>query len=203
MVNSIIKPVFIALSFIFISAIARGAVEKREYDITVAGINIGEMTATRETDNDNFTHYSIRSRVSFWFFVRINVEYSVISVYRDNHLITSTVTTNSNRGNFNSTIQWKEDHYQVNVNGYKYSNDVAIRDTIAYNSARMYFEHPALNSSVLADNYGLMVSTENIQENVYGVSVQGNRNKFYFAKGKVIRAVMHHPIKNFEVTLKH
>ena len=196
------KPVFIAFSFILLSGIVRGAVEKREYDITVAGINIGEMVATRETRDDNLTYYSLKSKVSFWFFIRVNVEYSVASVYHKNHLISSTVNTTSNRGNFISTIQWDKDHYNVHVEGYKYKNEVAIGDTIVYNSARMYFEYPTVNSAVLADNYGLMVSTENLQKDVYAVTVEGNRNRFFFHRGKVIRAVMHHPIKNFEVTYK-
>lgn len=115
MTNFLFKPVFLALSFILLSGIVGGAVEKREYDITVAGINIGEMVATRETHDDDLTYYSLKRKVSFWFFIRVNVEYSVISVYHKNHLISSTVNTNSNRGNFISTIHWNTDHYNVHV----------------------------------------------------------------------------------------
>lgn len=202
MKNIVVKPAIIALSFILLGNIVNGAVEKREYDITVAGITIGEMTATHETSGNDLTYYSLISKVSFWFFVRINVEYSVTSIYRKDHLIASAVTTNSNRGNFKSTILWANDHYNVHVEGYKYTNDEDIVDSIRYNSARMYFEHPTPNASVLADNYGVVVPAENIRANVYGVSVKGNRNQFFFDGGKVIRAIMHHPIKNFEVTLK-
>ena len=99
-------------------------------------------------------------------------------------------------------MQWSEDHYNVKVDGYKYKNEVSIKDTIEYNSARLYFEYPPGISTVLADNYGIMVPAENIQENVYSVNVQGNTNKFFFKRGKIIRAIMHHPIKNFEVKLK-
>lgn len=200
----VFKPLLVALSFILLSMAAKGAIEKREYVITVAGFDIGEMVATCETNDYDLTRkYTLRSTVSFWLFVRIHVEYSVTSEYVASHLITSTVITKSNKGDFKSTIRWSQDHYKVHVDGYKYKNDVSIGDTIQYNSARMYFElpmHP--NRNILADNYGVMVQTENLQENVYGVTVEGNRNKFFFRGGKVVRAVMHHPIKNFEVTLK-
>jgi len=201
MKNCLVKPLGITLCLILLMGTMYASVEKREYDITAAGIRIGVMTATRET-KDNLTWYSLHSKVSFWFFVRVNVEYSVTSVYQNKQLIASTVITQSSRGNFKSTIQWKEDHYKVQVEGYKYKNDVSIKDTIQYNSARLYFEYPPGISTILADNYGIMVPAENIQENVYSVNVQGNKNKFFFRKGKIIRAVMHHPIKNFEVKLK-
>ena len=200
--NSLLKTIIFSLSFILVNGNAIGAIEKREYDISVAGFNIGEMIATREAYDVDFTRYTISSRVSFWFFVRINVKYTVTSVYKKDHLLTSHVTTNSNKGNFSSTIQWSADHYKVKVDGYKYKNDVSISDTITNNSARMYFENPGLNGNVLADNYGLLVGTENPEPDVYGVIVQGNRNRFFFSRGKVVRAIMHHPIKNFEVTLK-
>lgn len=199
--NFLAKRLFISLCAIFFTTTILAAVEKREYDITAAGIRIGVMTATRET-KDNLTWYSLHSKVSFWFFIRVNVEYSVTSAYQNNQLITSTVITRSNRGNYKSTVQWSGDHYNVQVEGYKYKNVVSIKDTIKNNSARLYFEYPAGISVILADNYGIMVPAENIEENVYSVNVQGNKNKFFFRKGKIFRAIMHHPIKNFEVKLK-
>jgi hypothetical protein len=193
--------VFICLFFTSLSIVSYGEVEKRTYDITAAGIRIGEMVATRET-KDNVTFYSLHSKVSFWFFVRVQVDYAVTSMYKGNHLISSTVITNSSKGNFKSTVQWSEDHYDVKVNGYKYTNNTSIKDSIEYNSARFYFEYPPGISTILADNYGIMVPADNIENNVYTVNVQGDKNRFFFKGGKIIRAIMHHPIKNFEVKLK-
>lgn len=187
--------------FILLTIISYGDIEKRTYDITAAGIRIGEMIATRET-KDNYTFYSLHSKVSFWFFVRVQVDYSVTSKYKNNHLISSTVITNSNKGNFKSTVQWNEDHYNVKVDGYKYTNIAPIKDSIQYNSARFYFEYPSGISTILADNYGIMVPADKIENDVYSVNVQGNKNRFFFKGGKIIRAIMHHPIKNFEVKLK-
>lgn len=201
MQNYPLKALFFAAFLFFSTNVINGAIEKREYDITAAGIRIGEMTATREKI-DNQTWYTLRSEVSFWFFVRINVLYTVKSLYRDNQLITSSVETHTNKGNFTSTVTWNNDHYKVRVDGYKYKNDVPIKDPIRYNSARLYFEYPQAISTVLADNLGIMVPAENVEQDVYTVTVQGKKNKFYFRKGKIVRGVMHHPIKNFEVSLK-
>lgn len=201
MQNYPLKALFVTTFLFFLVHSVNGAIEKREYDITAAGIRIGVMTATRE-NIDNQTWYTLHSEVSFWFFVKVKVVYSVKSLYKNNQLITSTVVTHSNKGDFTSTVTWRNDHYDVRVEGYKYKNEVSINEPISYNSARLYFEYPHSISSVLADNYGLMVPAENIQKDIYTVTVQGNTNKFYFKSGKIIRAVMHHPIKNFEVKLK-
>ena len=201
MQNYQLKVLFFTALMSFSAIMGHSAIEKREYDITAAGIRIGGMTATRENVN-NQTWYTLHSEVSFWFFVRVRVVYSVKSLYQNNQLIASTVETHSNKGNFISTVTWSKDHYKVQVDGYKYKNAVPIAEPIRYNSARLYFEYPQSISTVLADNYGLMVPAENIQKDVYAVTVQGNKNKFYFKSGKIIRAVMHHPIKNFEVKLK-
>ena len=201
MQNYPLKALFATTFLFFLAQSGYAAIEKREYDITAAGIRIGEMTATRE-NIDNQTWYTLHSEVSFWFFVRVKVVYSVKSLYQNNQLMTSTVVTHSNKGDFISTVTWQKDHYDVRVEGYKYKNNVSIKEPIKNNSARLYFEYPQSISSLLADNYGLMVPAENIQKDVCMVTVQGNSNKFYFKSGRIVRAVMHHPIKNFEVKLK-
>jgi len=186
---------------VFTASTAFAFVEKREYDISAAGITIGEMTATRE-NIDNQTWYTLHSEVSFWFFVRIKVVYTVKSLYRDNQLITSFVETHTNKGDFTSTIAWNKDHYKVHVDGYKYKNDASITVPIRYNSARIYFEYPHSVSTILADNMGVMAPVEKVQKDVCTVAVQGKKNKFFFRSGKITRGIMHHPIKNFEVNLK-
>jgi hypothetical protein len=201
MQNYPVKFLIVALVLLFSIEIVQGAIEKREYDITAAGIRIGEMTATRERI-ENQTWYTLHSEVSFWFFVRVKVVYSVKSVYQNNQLITTTVDTHSNKGDFKSTVTWNKDHYDVRVEGYKYKNEVSIKAPISYSSARIYFEYPHSVSSILADNYGLMVPVDKNEKDVLTVTVQGNKNRFYFEGGKIIRAVMHHPIKNFEIRLK-
>lgn len=198
---SVFNKLVAGVVFTLLSIPGHSEVEKRIYDITAAGIRIGEMVATRET-KDNYTWYTLHSKVSFWFFVRVSVDYAVTSVYKNNHLITSTVVTTSNKGNFKSSVRWKDDHYNVDVDGYKYKNNTSIKDSIEYNSARLYFEYPSGITTILADNYGIMVPADNIEENVYSVNVQGNKNRYFFQRGKIFRAIMHHPVKNFEVKLK-
>ena len=196
-----INGIFFLVVFLLGPLVVYAQIEERKYDITAAGINIGEMVATRETKGE-VTNYTLHSKVSFWFFIRVNVDYQVHSTYQGDKLVSSVVTTKSNRGDFKSTVQWNTDHYDVHVNGYKYTNDTPIKDPIMDSSAKFYFEYPQHITTILADNYGVMVPAENIRENVYTVTVQGNKNTFYFDKGKVTRAVQHHPIKNFEVTLQ-
>lgn len=186
-----------ALLMVFGSLTAQ---EVRVFEISAAGITVGEITAIRET-KDSLTYYSLDSNVSFWFFTQIDVRYSVNSVYHRDHLLSSSVTTKSSKGDFTSTVQWNNDHYDVNATAYKYTNKEMIKESIQSNSARMYFEEPVGMSTVLADGFGVLASLT-YEENAYAMDVLGKVNHYHFNNGFLKRAVVYHSVKNFEVTPK-
>ena len=174
------------------------AEERKEFDILVAGIKIGKLSA-RKVVQDSITSYSITSAVNFWFFVRVRVDYSITSHYKNGQLISSFVITRSSRGNFKSSVVWQDNHYTVKVDTYQYKKDTVLLSPIYFNVARLYFEEPKKVENLLADNYGQLASSRKLEANVYQVIVTGNANHYYYKIGEMEKAIMHNPIKNFEI----
>ncbi len=190
---------FFWMSFCFT---ALASVETREFDITVAGIKIGEMTAKKEV-RDSITFYTVHSKVSFWLFVKIHVDYTVSTEYHHDKLMYSTVTTKSNKGDFVSTVSWTGKQYDVVVDGYKYENTTPIKEAIHFNSIRLYFDEPIEVKTLLAENFGVMAPVEVLEKRVtYRVNVLGNKNRFHYKQKVMHSANMYHPVKNFDIKLR-
>jgi hypothetical protein len=175
--------------------------ETKVFDIKLAGLKIGELTAQREV-KDSFTYYSLDSKVSFWFFSTIKVHHHNNTVYCNGKLISSVSTSKTSKGNFSSSIIWSKTHYTVKVNAYKYHNEEPINKEIHFNVVRFYFDSPDGYSEVLADGYGVLSTIKKKEKNMYEADVLGNKNKYYYEKGSLVSASMHSKIKNFEVVLR-
>jgi hypothetical protein len=188
---------WVTVFFLTFSLLCR-AEERKEFDILVAGIKIGELSA-RKVTRDSITSYSIASTVNFWFFVRVKVDYSITSRYKNGKLISSFVETRSSKGDFKSSVVWQDDHYSVKVDTYKYKRDTVLFLPIYFNVARLYFDEPDKVENMLADNYGQMAPSKKLEANVYQVIVTGNANRYYYKTGEMEKAIMHNPIKNFEI----
>ncbi|GAB1445911.1 MAG: hypothetical protein KF860_00075 [Cyclobacteriaceae bacterium] len=173
----------------------------RYFDIRIAGFKIGELTAHQEKVNDSITNYNLTSKVSFWLFFRVNVDYSYISTFLNGQLIASEIKTVSNKGNFTSSSKWEKDHYKVEVDAYEYKKDTILIALITFNIAKLYFEQPVKGTKIYADGYGILSQAEMVDEEGYLVEVMGNKNKYYFKDGLLVRASMDSPIKNYEVLL--
>lgn len=189
------------LFLLLLSAPLWATPEVRRFDIELAGMKIGELTATR-TRQDTLTHYRVESKVSLWLFVRVNVHHIQTSVYRGNTLLSSTVQTSSNRGDFSASVTWNEKHYDVKVDMYKYNNESVITDPIHFNAMRLFFDEPKDIKKALADSYGLMAPVSFLKNTYYEVDVRGERNKYYYKDGKLYRANMDNAIKNYEIILR-
>ena len=188
---------WVTVFFLTFSLLCR-AEERREFDILVAGIKIGELSATKIT-LDSITSYSITSTVDFWFFVRVKANYSIRSRYKNGKLISSLVETKSSKGDFKSSVVWQENHYKVSVDTYQYKKDTLLFLPIDFNVARLYFEQPDKVENLLADNYGQIVPSRKVEANVYQVTVIGNANRYYYKVGEMEKAIMHNRIKDFEI----
>jgi hypothetical protein len=172
---------------------------QRTYAISVAGINIGQLTTRQHTEN-SLTIYSISSEVSLWFFFRLRVKHQVEAAYRGNQLVYSHSQSQTNRGNFFTRVHWRDSLYQVQVDGYKIRMDTTIKYPIYFNVARLYFDEPVNVSYLLADNAGEMIRITK-KGNAYTTRQRQGEQQFYFDGGVLHRAKMVNPIKNFDVVL--
>lgn len=178
------------------------AAQTHRYEITWAGATIGVMQATRST-HDSLTTYKLESEVNFWFFKRIQVVYHLISVYRGQQLLFNQVVTKSTKGNFKTTTQWnaQKSVYEVQARAYEYSKDTVLTTAVSFNVGRLYFEEPIHQKVILADAYGVLVPLDKASGHQYTMAMRGKKNKFYYHQGKMIRASMYSPIRNYEIRL--
>lgn len=171
-----------------------------DFEITVAGFSIGEMQATK-TNKGEESFYEISSEVGFWFFGKVNVDYSIISHFIGKQLINAQAKTTSNKGNFASDIRWIDDKYVVEATSYKYENNSIINEPLFFSSAVLYFEEPKNHKVFMAENYGLPAYIIK-HKGYYEVNVNGNRNKYYYINGEFDRAIMQSSIKNYVIKRK-
>lgn len=176
------------------------AQEKMDFEISVAGFSIGEMTAVKTKKGDE-SFYDLKSEVSFWFFGKVNVDYSINSHFKGEQLIKAKAETKSNKGEFASDIVWKNDRYVVEATSYQYEKDTVINNPLFFSSARLYFEEPVGQKIFMAENFGLPSPITKYKD-YYEVNVNGNKNRFYYENGKFQKAVMQSPIKNYVIKRK-
>lgn len=171
-----------------------------KYDVSIAGISIGEMVAKRENRGSDI-HYELKSNVSFWFFGKINLDYLTNAIYKDRKLVKANVVSKTNRGNFNSDIEWRNDHYRIKSTNYKYELDTVVNRPFLYSAAVFYFEEPVRAKEFIAEAFGLPSPIKKVKD-YYEVKVNGNTNRFYYVNGKLEKAVMEFPIKNYVIKRK-
>lgn len=171
-----------------------------KYDVSIAGISIGEMVAKRESRGGDI-HYELKSNVSFWFFGKINLDYLTKAIYKEKKLIKANVLSTTNRGNFASDIEWRDNHYKIKSTNYKYELDTVVHRPFQYSAAVFYFEEPVIAKEFIAEAFGLPAPIKKVKD-YYEVKVNGNTNRFYYVDGKLEKAVMEFPIKNYVIKRK-
>ena len=132
------KPVsFLLILFslvIGLSVDGYGQTKTNTYDIVLAGFTIGTMQADKTTSAKG-ENYQIHSKVEFWFFGKIHVEFLQNVNFQNGQLMKATTKSDSNRGNFVTTINWNKDHYDIDANSYKFNNESPITQAV-------YFHEP-------------------------------------------------------------
>lgn len=188
------------LSIIFfcllsLSCLADGN-EKGKYSIEVAGINIGNLYTSKVSKGD-LTFYYFESKVSVWLFMQITVTHEMACVYNKNVLQTIDIHSFVNNEKYYSRIEWQNDHYNVDIKTYKYTNDKPLKDEIHFSVVKLFFEEPSEQKTILADNYGVMAPVTVLKPNVYQVKVLDKKNKYTYKDGALVKAEMEGVIKNF------
>lgn len=179
---------------------AQDLVKERNYEITVLGFNIGEMTANR-TNNKDTTTYKVSSKVSFWFFGKVNVDFSVDSRLKNNQIVWTRSFSSSNKGDFKSEVKWNGKFYDVKASTYKFENNKPIHDPVSLSSVMLFFHEPKGNEDFLGEVFGLVSKVKKIENNGYEVTINGNTNRYFYENGVMVMAEMESPIKNYLIKL--
>ena len=172
-----------------------------EYYISVAGVKVGELVATMEVEND-FTTYTLSSDVSVYLLHRYRVKDDLKAVYKGKTLQYATVQTSVGKNDYFSAIIWTKDHYDININAYKYQNHSTEMKPIEYSVAKIYFEQPPASASVFSEDYGVFSDVNFIEKNINQLVFLGKKDKFFYAEGSMVKADMQSAIKDFIITRK-
>lgn len=186
---------FIALSLCTSVAVA----QQKLYDITVAGISIGNLDIKRY-DKADLTYYEMSTKISFWLLFRIEATYAMTAIYKGDQMISSTSQTHTNKGDFKSSTVWNGHQYEIHIDAYKYKKDTLIAEPIRFNVGRMYFDKPSPGQKIYADNFGLLVPAEKSDDQIV-VRILGNANRYYYKNNDMHEASMYHPVKNYRVKM--
>lgn len=192
---------FLVLLFLGIAGFAKANERIRYYDITVAGFTIGELKTTR-VEKGEITEYEVKSLVSIWFFGTLKIEFTINSIYKNGQFISSRTVSNSNRGEFLSLIEWDGQKYQVDANSYKFTNQESILTPIQFSTAKAFFEEPDGSELFLSENYGLTSPIAKSSDGMVEIQIDGNRNKYFYENGELVKANMQSPIKNYVLKLR-
>lgn len=179
---------------------AQNSTSERDYEITVLGFKIGEMKANRAKTGDT-TVYKVKSEVSFWFFGKVNVDFSVDTRLKNKQIVRTQSVSSSNKGDFHSEVKWNGNYYDVKAATYKFENEKPIEKPLYLSSVMLFFNEPKEGDDFLGEVFGLVSKVKKIENNGYEVNINGNTNRYYYENGVMVKAEMESPIKNYLIKL--
>lgn len=168
------------------------------YDIVLAGFTIGTMQADKTTSPKG-EDYRIHSKVEFWFFGKIHVEFLQNVNFQNGQLMKAITKSDSNRGNFVTNVTWNKDHYDIDANSYKFHNEESIKQAVYGTPAKLYFHEPKNGDVLISENFGMLTKVKEIEKGVYEIDVNGNINRFYYEGGVLQKVVLENNIKNYSI----
>lgn len=169
-----------------------------KYDIVLAGFTIGSMQADKTT-SPKAEDYQLHSKVEFWFFGKIHVEFLQNVNFQNGQLMKATTKSDSNRGNFVTTVNWNKDHYDVDANSYKFHNEESIKQAVYGTPAKLYFHEPKNGDELISENFGMLTKVIELEKGVYEIDVNGNTNTFYYEGGILQKVVLENNLKNYSI----
>jgi hypothetical protein len=177
---------------------AQATKETASFEIVVLGLKIGSLTAQKTAAADSLL-YSVDSRVKFWFFGDVDLKFLTRSHFKGGKILKTYSESKTNRGVFDSKVNWTGAQYQVDSKSYKYANRAPLKGPLIWCSSKLFFQEPSGNELFLSEVYGVSAPIKKISAGVYEIEVEGNTNQYHYKGGKLEKIVVESPIKNYKV----
>jgi hypothetical protein len=177
---------------------AQATKETTSFEIVVLGLKIGSLTAQKTAAADSLL-YSVDSRVKFWFFGDVDLKFLTRSHFKGGKILKTYSESKTNRGFFDSKVNWTGTQYQVDSKSYKYANRAPLKGPVLWCSSKLFFQEPSGNEVFLSEVYGVTAPIKKISTGVYEIEVEGNTNQYHYKGGKLEKIVVESPIKNYKV----
>ncbi len=172
--------------------------ETASYEIVVLGLKIGNLTAQKTGAGDS-VRYTVDSRVKFWFFGDVDLQFLTRSHFKGGKILKTYSESKTNRGNFDSKVNWTGTQYQVDAKSYKYANRTSLKGPLSWSSTKLFFQEPSGQEQFLSEVYGVSAPIKKIKPGVYEIEVEGNTNQYHYQGGKLMKIVVESPIKDYQV----
>jgi hypothetical protein len=177
---------------------AQATKETASFEIVVLGLKIGSLTAQKTAAADSLL-YSVDSRVKFWFFGNVDLKFLTRSHFKGGKILKTYSESKTNRGFFDSKVNWTGTQYQVDSKSYKYANRSPLKGPVLWCSSKLFFQEPSGQEVFLSEVYGVTAPIKKIGAGVYEIEVEGNTNQYHYKGGKLEKIVVESPIKNYKV----
>lgn len=177
---------------------AQTAKETASFEIVVLGLKIGTLTAQKTGGADSLL-YSVDSRVKFWFFGDVDLKFLTRSHFKGGKILKTLSESKTNRGFFDSKVNWTGALYQVDSKSYKYANRTSLKGPLTWCSTKLFFHEPSGQEQFLSEVYGVSAPIKKIGPGVYEIEVEGNTNQYHYKSGKLEKIVVESPIKDYQV----
>jgi len=177
---------------------AQTAKETASFEIVVLGLKIGTLTAQKTSGADSLL-YSVDSRVKFWFFGDVDLKFLTRSHFKGGKILKTYSESKTNRGFFDSKVNWTGAQYQVDSKSYKYANRTSLKGPLTWCSSKLFFQEPSGQELFLSEVYGVSAPIKKIGPGVYEIEVEGNTNQYHYKSGKLEKIVVESPIKDYQV----
>jgi hypothetical protein len=177
---------------------AQATKETASFEIVVLGLKIGNLTAQKTAGADS-VRYSVDSRVKFWFFGDVDLQFLTRSHFKGGKILKTYSESKTNRGVFDSKVNWTGALYQVDAKSYKYANRTSLKGPLSWCSTKLFFQEPSGQELFLSEVYGISAPIKKISPGVYEIEVEGNTNQYHYKGGKLEKIVVESPIKDYQV----
>ena len=172
--------------------------ETASFEIVVLGLKIGSLTAQKTSGADSLLYF-VDSRVKFWFFGDVDLKFLTRSHFKGGKILKTYSESKTNRGFFDSKVNWTGAQYQVDSKSYKYANRSPVKGPLSWCSSKLFFQEPSGQELFLSEVYGVSSPIKKISAGVYEIEVEGNTNQYHYKGGKLEKIVVESPIKNYQV----
>ena len=185
----------IILILVFVSFI--GKTQTLTYDLFAKDHHIGELTVTK-TEKENICKIEVLSIVSVHLFIKIELSYKLVSIYKNNELESGSVVVFVNGKEHSKTTVEKTGDFYTLTDG-KHSKK--LFDIITYSGARFYFTEPANINHLFSEFSNNVKPIKEIGENEYQVTdpEKGYKSEYIYKDGILQKSVIHHTLLTFKM----
>lgn len=199
MVAAVAKKIAVFTALLFAITVVKA--ETISYAIKLGGFKIGSLNTTH-IKKGKIDYYSVISNVEVNLFFKIRVYYKTVSIYDDNKLIESKVSSIINGNTYASNTLWDGHKYKIDCNTHNYSySDSSRTEPIYWSVSKLYFEKPDVDAEVYAETYGKFSEFKKEQHNQFQFEVPNPKSKqiYYYDDELLEKVEMVNSIKNFEI----